>query len=154
MEQRLHSGDEVNAELISAVVSCRDGRTEALTLPCCFRGSMVKLSAPMSTMVPSWNPSVGCGAHTGFPSSMAQPSYAGGPVGEKAPERQERPQPYRKCPEPHSDLMNGTAEDAGPWGGSKIFLRVGIKPAEMSKRKGKEAPSDVGRIRLGNVTTM
>lgn len=42
----------------------------SLTFPC-FRGSMVRLSAPMSTIVPSWNPSAGCGAHTGFPSSIA-----------------------------------------------------------------------------------
>lgn len=41
------------------------------TLPLWFSGSMVSVSAPMSTMVPSWNPSVGWGAHTGLPSSMA-----------------------------------------------------------------------------------
>jgi len=43
----------------------------SLTFPFCLRGSMVRLSAPMSTMVPSWNPSTGWGAHTGFPSSIA-----------------------------------------------------------------------------------
>lgn len=42
-----------------------------LTFPFCLRGSMVRLSAPMSTIVPSWNPSDGWGAHTGFPSSIA-----------------------------------------------------------------------------------
>ena len=31
---------------------------------------MVSVSAPMSTIMPSWNPWVGWGAHTGFPSSM------------------------------------------------------------------------------------
>lgn len=42
----------------------------APTLPFWINGSMVSASAPMSTIVPSWNPSVGCGAHTGLPSSM------------------------------------------------------------------------------------
>lgn len=36
---------------------------------------MVRASAPISTIMPSWNPSVGWGAHTGFPSSIAPRSY-------------------------------------------------------------------------------
>lgn len=48
----------------------------SLTLPLWLRGSIVRLSAPMSTIMPNWNPSVGWGAHTGFPSSIAKHSDA------------------------------------------------------------------------------
>ncbi len=36
---------------------------------------MVSASVPMSTIMPSWNPSVGWGAHTGFPSSIVPCNY-------------------------------------------------------------------------------
>lgn len=42
-----------------------------LTFPFWLRGSMVRLSVLMSVILPSWNPSVGWGAHTGFPSSIS-----------------------------------------------------------------------------------
>lgn len=44
--------------------------SEKLTLPFWFKGSIVKLSGPISTILPIWNPSVGWGAQTGFPSSI------------------------------------------------------------------------------------
>lgn len=55
------------------VCVCSRARVWRPTLPFWFSGSMVSVSAPMSTIMPSWNPSVGWGAHTGLPSSMAYP---------------------------------------------------------------------------------
>lgn len=45
-------------------------RCDEPTLPFWLSGSMVRVSAPMSTMVPSWNPWLAWGAQTGLPSSM------------------------------------------------------------------------------------
>lgn len=57
--------------------------SDKLTLPLWFKGSIVKLSGPISTILPIWNPSVGCGAQTGFPSSILEGGYPLSPVSEK-----------------------------------------------------------------------
>ncbi|TNN39126.1 hypothetical protein EYF80_050690 [Liparis tanakae] len=67
--QRSHGDRSLGGRESVGVATERGQRS--LTLPFCLRGSMLRLSAPMSTMVPSWKPSAGCGAHTGFPSSIA-----------------------------------------------------------------------------------
>ncbi len=62
---------KINGRHLWSLVKCKQdafkGSTASSYLSSLMRGSMVSASVPMSTIMPSWNPSVGWGAHNRLP---------------------------------------------------------------------------------------